>query len=81
MAVFPSHTLARAWAVACGVSVAEAGASVQVVPDGFSVPCSGPVRVSCLFCVRLGRCSRSPGPKCGFCPGKWWPQPKQQSLF
>ena len=81
MAVFPSRTLARGWAVACGVPVAEAGEVVRVVPGGFSVVCSGSAKVSCLFCRALGRCSKSPRLGCPFRPGRWWPKPRQQSLF
>jgi len=83
MPVFPSRTLARAWAVACGVPVSEADRYVCGVSGAWrSVqgPSKGP---NCLFCKRLGRCDREPNFKCGFQPSKWWPekQAKQKKLF
>jgi hypothetical protein len=68
---FPSRSLARAWAVACGVD--PAAVRVSGSPGAwFSV--AGPARsVSCLFCLRMGWCGGSPAGGCGFAPGRWWP--------
>ncbi|NTW87833.1 MAG: hypothetical protein HGB26_01630 [Desulfobulbaceae bacterium] len=68
---FPSRSLARTWAVACG----EDPAAVQVNGSpGAWVSVPGPAQgVSCLFCLRLGDCQASPGRRCGFLAGRWWP--------
>jgi len=81
--VFPSRVLARAWAVACGVPVALAGAAVVGRPGAWSSVSGPPVQVSCLFCSRLGGCAPlAPGPGCGFRPSRHWPvSVVQQPLF
>ena len=79
MPVFPSKTLASAWAVACGVPWQKAHKTVKGSKGAwFSVP--GPaVKPSCLFCKRLGRCDLEPSKSCGFRPSKWWPKKIKKS--
>lgn len=87
--VFPSRSLAVAWAVACGVAVSSVGAAVAFVPGGgWCAPGVGaPVGSSCAFCQRLGQCSGLPaggGSRCPrFAPGPRWPvaAPRPRSLF
>ncbi|MBU0945356.1 MAG: hypothetical protein KJ804_12130 [Proteobacteria bacterium] len=87
MVSFPSRTLARCWAVACGVPAAEAGAVVSGRPGAWSSVPGPAVQVSCMFCHRLGKCGGSPGGTgCRFIPSGWWPDPRsglpvQLSLF
>ena len=87
MVTFPSRTLARSWAVACGAPVQEAGATVAGRPGAWSSVPGPAVQVSCQFCRHLGQCSGSPGQKsCQFQPSTWWPEsrstaPIQLSLF
>jgi hypothetical protein len=82
--VFPSRSLARAWAVACGSSPSLSGAGVVGSLGAWSSVVGPPVRSSCLFCLRLGQCDKGgPGVDCGFLPSRWWPVqvPKQLALF
>ncbi len=36
-------------------------------------------RPSCLFCVKLGTCRKSPSLGCGFKANRWWP--KKEKLY
>lgn len=78
MVSFPSRTLARAWAVACGVDPERV--VLSGVPGAWcSVP--GPAKgAECLFCLRLGECAAVVGVGCGFTPGRWWPVVKVRQL-
>ena len=72
--VFPSVSLARGWAVACGVPLAALPGVVSGVPGAWSSVPGPPARPSCLFCRSLGRCgSLSPRWGCGFSPFASWP--------
>ncbi|HIQ37406.1 MAG TPA: hypothetical protein EYH36_05350 [Desulfocapsa sulfexigens] len=80
---FPSVTLARAWAVACGVPLSRLSGVVSGSPGRWSSVLNSPsAKPSCLFCRKLGRCS---GSSCSFQPSKHWPgkgaQPVQKKLF
>ena len=78
----PSGFLARAFALACGLSPARARRG----PRGWFVVVPAralaSARPRCAFCALLGRCSRagSPGVGCGFRPF-FRPVSRQRSLF